>query len=102
MHFVYIIYSCVADRYYVGETSDYIQRIYWHNTGEFGGSATSLARDWKIKKLLHVDTCGNGKKVEAFIKSMKSRKFLIKLLTDQDFFIEFKRLVFIKFGIKIS
>jgi len=66
-HFVYVIYSEKADRYYVGETSDLNRRIQWHNTGEFESAATKNISDWKLKWSLACDTIGQGRVIEKFI-----------------------------------
>ena len=44
---VYIIYSEVLDRYYVGHTADIDKRLKEHNSG--ASSFTSKAQDWLLK-----------------------------------------------------
>ncbi len=52
MHYVYILYSLKADRYYIGETSNIEQRLQQHNEGVFIGSYTKISNDWTIKRII--------------------------------------------------
>ena len=81
-HFVYAIYSEEADRYYIGETSDLDRRIKWHNIHEFESASTKNVSDWKLKWRMECATIEQGRRIEKFIKSMKSRKFIERLLAD--------------------
>ena len=44
LHYCYVIYSTALDRYYVGQTSDFDNRIEMHNNGF--SKYTSKAKDW--------------------------------------------------------
>jgi putative endonuclease len=101
MHFIYIIYSEKLDRFYIGETIDFLNRIDEHNNGFFKKSSTSIANDWKLSKLFTVNNRTEGRKVEGYIKAMKSKIFLKKLIENNTFYFEFKNLVKEKFGIAI-
>jgi putative endonuclease len=102
MHFIYIIYSEKLDRFYIGETVDILNRIDQHNSGFFKKSSTSIAKDWKLSKFFTVNNRIEGRKVEGYIKRMKSKIFLKKLIENDTFYIEFKNLVKEKFGIHIQ
>ena len=77
MHFCYIIHSKNLDKFYVGETSDFEQRIKFHNSGfsEF----TSKANDWQIYLLISCKNREIARKLEKHIKSMKSKNYIRNL-----------------------
>src|SRR5688572_2500572 len=74
MHYCYTIYSAQLDKYYVGETSDFSNRIEMHNSGF--STFTSKAKDWKLHLLIPCPDKVVALKIEAHIKSMKSRKYI--------------------------
>ncbi|WP_421869235.1 GIY-YIG nuclease family protein [Marinoscillum sp.] len=78
MHWCYIIFSKKRNRYYIGETSDVAKRISEHNTGYYKGAYTKSADDWTICLQLECLDRSHARKVETFIKRMKSRKFIEK------------------------
>lgn len=88
MHFVYIIYSESANQYYIGESSDPALRLNQHNIAFFKGSFTSKNNDWRILLKIPFKNAGNAKRAEFFIKKMKSRKFLEKLILSHDWLVE--------------
>ena len=45
---VYIIYSIKLDKFYVGETSDFKNRLEEHKTGFYKNSFTAKAQDWEL------------------------------------------------------
>ncbi len=79
MYTVYILYSPLKDRYYIGFTGDKMEeRLRKHNTDHKG--FTGKVADWKI---VHTETY-NLKPIamlrEREIKRWKSRKMLEKLI----------------------
>ena len=75
MHFVYILYSISADKYYVGETKDLNERLFLHRVKTFKKSSTKIADDWAV---YWSHDCGSllvARRVEKHIKQMKSRKY---------------------------
>jgi putative endonuclease len=84
MFYIYILYSAVADKYYVGYTNDYERRLVEHNTKPFS-TFTSKCRPWLLKAVFK---CGEieseAMQIEKFIKRQKSRK-LIEQLIQKDF-----------------
>jgi putative endonuclease len=82
MHFVYIIFSPSKNRYYVGQTKDLEKRISHHKVGSFKGSFTSGANDWELKLTLPFNDSKKALMAERFIKSMKSKTFILKLIGD--------------------
>jgi putative endonuclease len=88
MHFLYIIYSTRLNEYYTGETVDTDIRLDQHNTGFFHAAYTSKTNDWEIVLKLQFDSINNARKAEAFIKKMKSRKFIESLINDSDWLVQ--------------
>ena len=82
MHFLYIIYSKSQDRFYVGETSDLNYRLELHNTHHFKGSYTKIASDWAFVLQHECSSKTEALYLERFIKRMKSRKFIEKIIKD--------------------
>ena len=84
-HSVYIIYSEVLDRFYTGMTSDSVlRRLEKHNSAAYSNSSfTAKANDWTLKVQLDCIDAAHARRVEIYIKKMKSRKFL-QLLIDNE------------------
>lgn len=80
MHFLYIIYSQNLDKFYVGETADVKHRLESHNNHAFKNAYTKAANDWKAKLNFKCDNRENAIFLERFIKRMKSRKFIKKII----------------------
>ncbi|HNW98088.1 MAG TPA: GIY-YIG nuclease family protein [Bacteroidales bacterium] len=83
-HFVYILYSTKADRYYVGETCNLEERLKMHNSGFFKGSFTKQANDWNIVFSLECNDINIARRIELYIKKMKSRKYIENLIHSPD------------------
>jgi putative endonuclease len=77
LHYCYILYSVQLNKYYVGETSDFSNRIEMHNIGF--STFTSKAKDWKLHLLIPCPDKSVALKIESHIKSMKSRKYIENL-----------------------
>jgi putative endonuclease len=78
--FCYIIYSKSLDRYYVGYTSDFVERLSLHKNGHFGRkSYTYKTSDWEQYLLIPCETIDQAVFVEARIKKMKSRRYIENL-----------------------
>ncbi|EFQ79233.1 GIY-YIG nuclease family protein [Algoriphagus machipongonensis] len=56
--FVYIIYSPLTDRFYIGQTQNLQERLEQHNTGYFKNAHTHSACDWEF---YHTITCQSRK-----------------------------------------
>jgi len=79
MHWCYVLYSPAINRFYVGETEDLELRISQHKSGFFKNSYTSKASDWQLYISLCCRDRSHARKVELFIKKMKSKKFIFNL-----------------------
>ena len=78
MHYIYILYSEVLDRYYIGATKDISKRIEKHLQSKKG--FTSRAKDWELKYSEVFDEKSEALKRERQIKSWKSRKLIEELM----------------------
>jgi putative endonuclease len=80
MYYLYILYSEKYDMYYVGQTNDLDRRMAEHNTGN-KNTFTRKYRPWKLVKSFEVsDSLGRARKVENYIKRLKSRKYIEQLI----------------------
>ena len=79
MHWCYVLYSSSIDKFYIGETEDLELRITQHNSALFKNSYTSKTSDWILHVALSCKDRSHARKVESFIKKMKSRKFILNL-----------------------
>ncbi|PHQ28157.1 GIY-YIG nuclease family protein [Leeuwenhoekiella nanhaiensis] len=81
-HYLYIIYSEKIDKFYVGETSDVEQRISIHNSHKIKSAYTKAASDWVLKLSFSCADRNEALYLERFIKRMKSKKFIEKLVNN--------------------
>ena len=76
---VYILYSPIKDKYYIGHTGDELsERLRKHNSNHKG--YTGKAGDWKIVCKEVYPTKEEAFKREREIKLWKSRKMIEKLI----------------------
>ncbi|WP_042491712.1 GIY-YIG nuclease family protein [Aequorivita sublithincola] len=80
MHYLYIIYSEKLNRYYIGETPDLRIRLDQHNQHYFKKSFTKAANDWKFSLTYQCDNKTQALFLEKFIKRMKSKVFIEKII----------------------
>ena len=80
MYQVYILYSQIKNRFYVGFTSDGLsERLRRHNSNHAG--FTGKTGDWKLTYSETHDTKEAAMKREKEIKMWKSRKMIEKLIS---------------------
>ncbi|NSW45130.1 MAG: GIY-YIG nuclease family protein [Bacteroidales bacterium] len=82
MHYCYILYSKKIDRFYIGETEDFVRRYQEHLSGYFKHSFTSRTDDWELYMLIECSNRFEARKLENFLKRMKSRTFIQRLKSD--------------------
>ena len=83
MNIVYILYSKVMNRFYVGFTADELQeRIRKHNTNHKG--FTGGKADWELKYFESYLTKSEAMMREKQIKGWKSRKLIEKLIESSE------------------
>ena len=80
MHFLYILYSKKLNRYYIGETADVSFRLKLHLDKAFSTSFTSKSDDWELVFSFQTQTKEDSLYLEKFIKRMKSKKFIEKIM----------------------
>jgi putative endonuclease len=81
MYTLYILHSCLLDRYYVGYTNDIIRRLEEHN--RIKGKFTDAGIPWA---LVYSESFASKKEAmhrEKFIKSRKSKNFIIELIAQR-------------------
>jgi len=81
---VYILYSKIVDRYYVGYSKDFDQRLLLHNDKVFSGSYSARANDWVLYYKINCDSIAQARRIESHVKSMKSRIYIENLLKYSD------------------
>jgi putative endonuclease len=80
MHYVYIIFSNSAQKFYVGETQNITERLEKHNSRSYSNAFTSQANDWTIEATIACENRTQALLVENHIKSMKSKVYLENLI----------------------
>nr|WP_294774038.1 GIY-YIG nuclease family protein [uncultured Flavobacterium sp.] len=84
MHYLYIIYSSKVNKFYVGETDDMELRLLKHNNHSYEGSFTKIAEDWQVVLLFECRSRNQSLLLEKFIKSMKSKIFIQKIIENPE------------------
>ena len=82
MHFIYILFSKIRNKYYVGSSSNPDSRLLKHNTNHQG--FTGKVGDWEIVYSEEFLTRDESFKREKQIKSWKSRLMIEKLIAGGD------------------
>ena len=76
---VYILYSAVLDKFYIGSCKEFPNRFDQHLSHYFPGAFTSKTQDWSVYMLIDDLSYNMARKIESHIKNMKSRKFIENL-----------------------
>ncbi len=90
MHYFYIIFSKKINRYYSGETCDPKNRLKQHNDGYYDKAFTKVAKDWEIVLIKKYKTRKETLEIEKFVKKMKSKKFIEKIIKNPAILDEIK------------
>ena len=88
MYFVYIIYSEKLNRFYTRTTDDLDKRIEQHNSAFYPNSFTSKGIPWQLKASFSFENNLHAYFAENFIKRMKSKIFIEKIIKDPELFYE--------------
>jgi putative endonuclease len=83
-HYLYILHSKKADKYYIGESPNLENRHQQHINHHFSKSFTKIADDWEVVLSKKCDSKQDALFLEAFIKRMKSKKFIIKVVENSN------------------
>jgi len=90
--FVYILRSLRTGRYYVGSTEDLSFRLDEHNRPEKNRSRWTRGRGpWELVYQRRFSTIRNARRAERFVKGMKSRDFIDKLISGEYNLDQFER-----------
>jgi putative endonuclease len=85
MFYIYILYSKAADKFYVGQTSDVQRRLVEHNNPVTNSKFTAKYIPWELILFFPVtEVRADAMKIEKFIKSQKSKKFILKLIENKN------------------
>jgi putative endonuclease len=89
-HCVYIIYSKILDKFYVGETSDIDKRLVEHKTKFYETSFTAKAQDWILFFKIVCKSKIQALKIEKHIKSMKIKNYIFNLKKYSELVVKLK------------
>ena len=78
---VYIIYSEKIDKYYIGRSENFDQRIEIHNSPE-NLKWSKTGQPWRHFLLITCESKNQSIEIERYLKKMKSRKYLEYLAGD--------------------
>lgn len=84
MFYVYILFSDKLNRYYIGTTDNVGKRLEEHNSNAYQDSYTSKGIPWVLKVHFLLDSSKQAYDLEKFIKRMKSKVFIEKLIQNPD------------------
>ena len=88
MCFIYIIYSKKLDRYYVGTTDDVLKRMGENNSGFYSEAYTVKRVPWVLSLSFECESSETAYGIEKFLKRMKSRIFLKKVIVNLNIILE--------------
>ena len=74
MFVVYVLFSDISDRYYVGQTSNIEERIERHNQGLV--KSTKFGIPWKIVLLIEIETRAEAMILERKIKKRGAKRYI--------------------------
>ncbi len=78
MYYLYILYSKLIDKYYIGQSNNLEQRLEKHLHGS--SKYTKQANDWEIVYCEKYGSRAEAMNREKQIKRMKSRKYIENLV----------------------
>ena len=87
-HFLYILHSKSTDKFYVGESERPEIRLTLHNRHHFKNNFTKIADDWQVVLIFKCLNKDDAVYLERFIKRMKSKIFIIKLIENNSILID--------------
>ncbi len=78
MHLVYILHSQKLDRFYIGYSSNFEERIEFHKNAP-AHKFTAKADDWTLFHSIHCNSKPQALSIEKHIKKMKSKTYIQNL-----------------------
>ena len=83
-HLVYILHSETLDKYYVGRTENIELRLQYHNDPIESRKFTARGVPWVLKCSMVCSSKEHSVRLEDFIKKLKSRSFIERIINDLD------------------
>jgi putative endonuclease len=87
-YFVYIIYSQKLKRFYVGTTDNTENRLTEHNSIKYEEAFTVKGIPWELVLVHPCKSSKNAYLIEKFIKRMKSKVFIQKIIDFPDILVD--------------
>ena len=85
---VYILFSPTMEKHYIGmATTSAEERLEKHNSGVFEDNFTAKGIPWILCKSISCENNSQALKIEKFIKKMKSKVFIQKIIDDNDILV---------------
>jgi putative endonuclease len=84
MTYLYFILSPAKNKIYVGVTSNLQERLRKHNDHSYAGAFSKIATDWELIFQKEFEDKQEALFLERFIKRMKSRKFIQKIIENPE------------------
>ena len=84
MNYLYFIFSPSKNKIYVGVTSNLEERLQKHNNHTYSKAYSKMASDWEYVLKKGFTNKEDALFLERFIKKMKSRKFIEKIINKPD------------------
>jgi len=86
MAYCYILYSKSLDRYYYGSTElKPAERLELHLQRHYGNKKyTAKTNDWALVLTITCESVSQARRIEAFIKKMKSKKYVSTLISNHE------------------
>jgi putative endonuclease len=82
---VYILYSSRINQFYIGFTElPVVERLRHHNSDYYQGGYTSKGIPWELYLTISCKESQQARRIEAYIKSMKSRKYIESLKANSE------------------
>ncbi|HWY11628.1 MAG TPA: GIY-YIG nuclease family protein [Bacteroidia bacterium] len=76
---VYILFSPKLNKFYIGSCLNLEQRLLEHKNKAFVNSFTAITDDWQLYYEMNELNGVIARKIETYIKSMKSKKYIENL-----------------------
>ena len=87
-YFVYILHSQKLNRYYVGTTDNPANRLIEHNSIKYEEAYTVKGIPWGLVLVHPCKSSKNAYLIEKFIKRMKSKVFIQKIINFPDMLVD--------------
>ena len=87
-YYVYILHSQKLNRFYIGTTDNPANRFIEHNTVKYEDSYTVKGIPWELVLVHPCKSSKNAYLIEKFIKRMKSKVFIQKIIDFPDILVD--------------